>query len=54
MATLVELQETAKSLHPAQLDLLISMAAAMSRGVEERIEPASDIVTTEFNVNFSN
>ncbi len=54
MGTLAELQKTAKFLHPAQLDLLVSMAAAMSRGVEERIEPASDIVTTEFNVNFSN
>lgn len=54
MATLADLRKTAKSLHPAQLDLLVSMAAAMSRGVEERIESASDIVSAEFNVNFSN
>lgn len=43
-----------KRLHPAQIELLLEMASAMMRHVEETPNPASDIAVEAFRVNFRN
>lgn len=48
------LLEIVKRLHPVQVDLLIEMAHAMSRDVEETFDPSSDIAAADFRVSFRN
>ena len=43
-----------KRLHPAQVELLLEMARAMMRHVEETLNPASDIAVEAFRVSFRN
>ncbi len=43
-----------KRLHPAQVELLLEMARAMMRHVEETPNPASNIAVEAFRINFRN
>ena len=46
--------EIVRRLHPVQVDLVLEMARAMLRQVEEEYDSKSDIATEDFRVNFRN